>query len=350
MNSSVRELQPREPREIIRSTAATATILLVLEHNATKVRYWYRSDPFRSYLNQMRLVMRLLLSLRRVGTRLPVHLLASGERFRDFELRLAAETGVRVLDGDSAGRHRMRVPHWASPFHRASFAKLSVLSLTQFTTVVVLDTDVAVLRNVDELARMPSPSFVFRYKCPRLKIWEMNSGVMVLRPDESAHRRMQQLMNEGVLVRDPRPDSNADGGTRRYHATSEVHLRSPPDHGRSSRKHAAAEHAAPREHLRLNLSLKRVYIPSDPGDQSVWRSFYAEVYELPIKYNTFLRQTAFRELPDWEDVAIVHDVDVDRSKGRVALASVRGVLANLTSAANDRVAAISARLGIVNRG
>ena len=37
--------------------------MIVYGHNSSRVRYWYRTDPFRSYLNQYRCIARLVLSL-----------------------------------------------------------------------------------------------------------------------------------------------------------------------------------------------------------------------------------------------------------------------------------------------
>ena len=65
-----------------------ATFLVAYGFNRSHVRYWYRADPFRSYLNAMRLLSRLLLSLRAVGSTLPVHALLSGERHAGFEAAL----------------------------------------------------------------------------------------------------------------------------------------------------------------------------------------------------------------------------------------------------------------------
>ena len=222
-------------RHIHSTKDGTETILLIYGFNRSLVRYWYRPDPFRSYLNAMRLIVRVLLSLRAAGSTLPVHLLLSGERHTGFESSLVADYGVRILPSDDSGRQRIRVPRWSSPFHWGSFPKLAALSLTQFRRVIVLDTDTVVLRNLDHLAYAPAPAFVYRFKCWRRgsapSIWEINSGMMVLRPDEGLHRRMQWLMN-----------GNMTG---------------PKD----------------------SEALKKVWVPSDPGDQSVWRNFFDRVHE-----------------------------------------------------------------------
>ena len=248
------------------------SFVIVYGFNQSKVRYWYRPDPFRSYLNAMRLIVRLLLSLEAASSVLPVHLLLSGERQHGFEQALLGQfRRLRLLDADTTGRHRIRVPVWASAFHHGSFAKLAVLSLTQFRRIILLDTDTVVLRNIDHLARAPAPSFVFRFKCWSYRaaassrnakkgaaikspIWEMNSGLAVLNPHEELHVRMQALMN-------------GNGSTARARSTG----------------------------ARPALPVHEVYVPSDPGDQSVWRHFFQRVHELPVEYNTFKKSI----LPAW---------------------------------------------------
>ena len=143
--------------------AGTVTFVVAYSHDPKLVRYWYASDPFRSYLNSMRLICRLVLSLRAVRTALPIHLLLSGERHAGFEAALVRRLGVAIISANSA-RHRIKVPKWASAFHKSSFVKLAALSLVNFERVVVLDDDTVALRNVDHLARVPAPAFAFRFK------------------------------------------------------------------------------------------------------------------------------------------------------------------------------------------
>ena len=257
-------------------------------------------------------ITRVALSLRDTHTALPIHLLLSGERFQGaWEQGLVRRLGVKLLDASA----HFRVPSWASPFHYASFVKLAALSLTQFRRVILLDTDTVVLRNIDHLASaaaVHAPAFAFRFKCYReptrkrdpLPIWEMNSGVMVLRPDERLHRRMQRLMND--------PGGHVDvwwGG---------------------------------------NVSLKGVYVGSDPGDQSVWRSFFHRVHELPIGYNAFKR-TRFANASEWRDVSILHDPDVHRNH-KLPEPSVEGRYRNVTKRAERLVHAMATEMGVRNRG
>jgi hypothetical protein len=279
-------------------------IVICYNYNASRVRFWYQSDPFRSYLNAMRLISRLLFSLADARTRLPVHLLLSGERYPHFEAELVRAFGVRLTDA----RHEIKVPGWASHFHKGSFAKLEALSLFHFRRVVALDADMVVLKNIDHLAFRPAPAFVFRFKCflpPKHTIWEMNSGLMVLQPNERVHQRMLNLMNGGGTIL---------------------------ENGRAGK----------------NVTIRSLKVNSDPGEQSVWRSFFSSVHELPVGYNTF-KKSNFEHASDWADVSILHDTDVHRGH-KIPFPSVQQRYENLTERAARFVAEMSTRLGIVNRG
>lgn len=90
-----------------------ASFLIIYSYKKSQVRYWYKGDPFRSYLNAMRLIVRLLLSLHAVGTQLPIHLLLLGERHRDFESALLERfPQLGLLEGSTLvpEANRIRVP------------------------------------------------------------------------------------------------------------------------------------------------------------------------------------------------------------------------------------------------
>tara|TARA_B100001094_G_scaffold103330_1_gene99610 strand:- start:109 stop:723 length:615 start_codon:yes stop_codon:yes gene_type:complete len=134
--------------------------------------------------------------------------------------------------------HDVAPPPWAAPHHRGTFAKLAVLSLTTFHKVVFLDNDCEVLRNIDHLAHLPTPSMAFHApdRGP-------NSGVMVLSPD-------QGLAHQALRV---------------------VGRRSPPTElvAAYGRSHLAQRRGA--------------------GDQEIWVALFnrrrQRVYELPSGYN-----------------------------------------------------------------
>jgi hypothetical protein len=179
------------------------------------------------------LLSRLLRSLARVTTTLPIYTAVCGRRENDTEAQLES-LGTRVL----VATHAVMPPSWAAPHHRGTFAKLAVLGFTAFRKVVFLDNDCEVLRNVDHLAHLPTPSMAFHApdRGP-------NSGVMVLSPDQGLARRAL------LLVERPSPPAELAAA-----------------YGRS--------HMARRRGV---------------GDQEVWVSLFnrihQKIYELPSGYN-----------------------------------------------------------------
>ena len=205
--------------------------MTAFHHNSSTwfMKHWYVADPFRSYLNSMRLLFRLVLSLQRVETQLPVYALLSGERHTPFDAWLIRQD-VRLLNSSfqlvkprdvhvpSASESSIRLPAWVNRHFRGTFAKLQTLSLIQFRQIIVLDADMVALQNIDHLAHAPAPSFAFRWDCKHpsaneqkpTQAWEMNSGMMVLQPSRSEHLRMVAMLNDPMkskhlaLMSDPK--------------------------------------------------------------------------------------------------------------------------------------------------
>ena len=203
----------------------------------------HRLTPLKQYLGDMLLLLRLVLSLRRVGTSLPMHLYLSGDRHAKYE-RLFEEQGVHLSDVPY-----VNPAHWANPWHAGTFAKLHALALAAFDTVLVLDLDCVVLRNIDHVVAWPTPSF--RYQLARQGAecaWELQSGVMLLRPNAHAHGRALRMI------------------------------------ARTSDK-----------------------LPGDGGDQSVWRALYTNttLHELPAAFNAFKYE--LDDADEWESVSVLHD-------------------------------------------
>ena len=242
----------REPSRAGAASPVSATFLLVLDANASNQRFYFgKRDVFKAYSAQVALVTRLLVSLRAVRTALPVRILASGVRFPAVE-RTLTELGATVLP-DGAALGAARVPDWASPWARGSFAKLAALSVRGFDKVILLDNDFVALRNLDHLAHVPAPAAVFGWKCfPRR---ELRSALLVLEPSEAARRRADALLESGATP---------------------------------------------------------VY--DDNGEGSVWRKLWPAWHELPAGYAA-LRSADF-DAAGWARVSALHDPNLLRKAGR----------------------------------
>jgi len=228
-------------------TLTGTTIAIIYGFERKRVRYNIKDTTLAAYLKDMTFIMRLVLSLRRVQTRLPIRLFVSGERHQPFEARLA-ELGVEI-----SPLPLPPLPSWANPWHYGSFTKLAALSLTDYRRVIVLDVDLFVLHNIDHLAFAPAPAYVYRRpilaKCEPHRggdlQWDINSGLMVLEPSAERAAKLRAFLN-------------------------------------NSRK-----------------------LTGDGGDQSVWRAFWPSVAELPTAYNTYKSDN----VSDWQsEVFVLHDV------------------------------------------
>ena len=229
-----------------RTNRRSMSILLVIDMERTNMRFPIGTCSAclrRGYGKAVREIIRVLLSLREVNTTLPVHVLASSERYPAVEALLTSLFNVSFLSGTAPP---VVVPLWASKWARGSFAKLRALTLTQFDRLVVLDYDAVVLRNVDHLASLEAPAFVYGWKCyPRR---ELRASTMVLQPNLDEWREVCGLIG--------------DPNTAIY---------------------------------------------DDLGEQAVWRRLYHQraVHELPAGYAAL--RTADMPASEWLRVHIVHD-------------------------------------------
>ena len=243
------------PLEPPRPPPAKAAILFVLDANASNLRFYYGRAVRKVYASQLGLLVRAVMSLRRVNTTLPIKLLLSGsERLPTVEARLE-QLGVGILGPERVPP--VRVPSWGSKWARGSFAKLRALALPpdEYERVIVLDSDTVVLRNIDHLASPPfeAPAAVVQYKCfPRA---ELRAALLVLRPAMADWTRALAL-----------------------------------------------------------LANKATGVYDDLGEGSVWRHLYGRVHELPIGYAA-LRSS---DLPaaEWAKVHVLHDPNLLRKAGR----------------------------------
>lgn len=229
-----------------------ATILFVLDANASHLRFYFGRTWRKAYSSQTTLLVRAVHSLRLVNTTLPIHVLVSGERVPAVEARLE-ELGVHVLT--KADVPAVDPPSWGSKWARGSFAKLRALSLSEFDRIIVLDADTIVLRNIDHLAlpAVAAPAIVAGYKCyPRR---ELRAAVMVLRPSPDDWERARTAMRDRATA-----------------------------------------------------------IYDDLGEGSVWRHLYPSINELPIGYAAL--RSSDLPAAEWDKVHVVHDPNLLRGASR----------------------------------
>lgn len=230
------------PRERTQNVA----LLLYLTFSTKDVRHKYATQPWRAYKRELRRITWWLHTARRENVTLPIHVVVAGDRNRTAEAGLV-QLGAHILEGSI-----IKAPSWSSAFHKFSFNRISALSFTQFDKVIVMDNDMAILRNFDVLAAAETPALVWHSAAPfMLKLGErcsVSGGLFVLRPSTSEYERALAHLH-GMY-----------GGGK---------------------------------HFRY-----------DGSDQEFWRSFYTRPYELPIRFHA----TNYLKMPreDWRQVHAIH--------------------------------------------
>ena len=101
-------------------------LLLFLNFNRSLVRNKYAKRPHAAYAREHSRISWFLRSAKRVGTRLPIHVVVGPERDEKKEATLVA-LGAHITPGVPVAP-----PAWSHKFHRLTFAKIGALALTQF--------------------------------------------------------------------------------------------------------------------------------------------------------------------------------------------------------------------------
>lgn len=79
--------------------------------------------------------------------------------------------------------------HW-----NETFFKLNVAKLTQFKKIIFLDSDMLILKNIDDLFDFPSISATTGGKCAHPEWNEFNSGIMVIEPSTHLYEGLKKCI------------------------------------------------------------------------------------------------------------------------------------------------------------
>lgn len=153
--------------------------------------------------NYLEGLMTMFLSLVKTGTKYPLyvmlpHSLMASEKSSVERLK---NCGMNILDyGRSIPIPQFIDNNQQQGFGRFNytFDKLLVFGLTQFDKIVFVDADMFVLQNLDHLFEYPHMSAVVAGKSyPGNQTWvDLNSGLMVVKPQEGLVQKLQQIVPE----------------------------------------------------------------------------------------------------------------------------------------------------------
>lgn len=140
-------------------------------------------------------------SLRKVGAKYPLYCLLSVHVDKRLEKQLQEE-GIPVIWLNassvdiSANKENATFSHW-----NYTFDKLQIWGLIQFEKIVFLDSDMLVLKNIDELFEShPFSAVSAGSSFPGNENWKgfLNSGLMVVQPDLNVEAALLQLVPEVI--------------------------------------------------------------------------------------------------------------------------------------------------------
>ena len=105
-------------------------ILIFLHFNRSLVRLKHVGKTDMAFTREMHRIEWLLRSVRKVQTRLPVHIVVAGERNASAEANLVRLGATSIIETEA-----VPPPVWSSLFHKFSFGRIAALSLTRFRKV-----------------------------------------------------------------------------------------------------------------------------------------------------------------------------------------------------------------------
>lgn len=295
-------------------TTLLTSIVLVISFEPATVRPAFQHDAWGSYYAAILGALRLVLSLRRVQTALPISLLVSGLRNASFEA-LLTQLDVRIIEGQ-----HVPPPPWSHFLHRGSFSTLALLNLTQFDRVLFLEHDAIVTANIDWLAHSaPAPSFVNFFDDFQCAINESARGAAPtwlsargLRSDADRERARHAWWHRitrmaGLILLEP-----AAAKWRRMRTLLELHHARPP--------------------------LVNGSTIGDRGSQTFWILMFPHYHELPVGFNAYM--SAHLREGEWARVHVLHDATVHMRKLTFGAAGYGELMRNLTAEAWRRVQSV----------
>lgn len=137
-------------------------------------------------------------SLAAVGSRYPLTVLIPENRRDELEGRLRS-WGLEVLTAPPLpAPEKLRRSGHINPYWEETFFKLRAAGLLQFQKIVLLDSDMVVLKNLDDLFDWPSCSAVAADRYSMSCSAHLNSGLMVLEPGEAMYNHLCGCMEPAV--------------------------------------------------------------------------------------------------------------------------------------------------------
>ncbi len=150
--------------------------------------------------NYLDAILKTYKNLKQTNTKYPFSVLVTDLVSEETENKLKAE-GINVIrrksieiSEEALNRNKnSNSAHW-----NYTFDKLNIFELTEFEKIVYLDSDLFIMKNIDELFEKESVSAVIDRRTNPLieEDWKkLNSGVMVIKPETGMVEKFQEALN-----------------------------------------------------------------------------------------------------------------------------------------------------------
>ncbi len=132
-------------------------------------------------------------SLKRTKTVVPIYVVVPVSMEESLVTKIC-HLGVEVIKCEPINISKEAVQNNPNQGWNETFFKLNIMRLIQFEKIVFIDADTIVMRNVDKLFEFPSLSGTTTGKAGHPDWCGLNSGVMVLEPNENAFKELVGLI------------------------------------------------------------------------------------------------------------------------------------------------------------
>ena len=232
-------------------------------------------------------VVALARSLRQTGAKAPLTV------FSDDALNERAAKTLRMLDVEVVLLPKVEVPSGVLAMNEASgfshwnrtFSKLQVFSQTRWDKIVLLDSDMMVVRNIDELFERSHMSAVVAGRCVHPDWIDLNSGLVVIEPEEGLTSKMLEVLRrlDDVTLSEYRALGDQDVVQRMYPdwpEMSKLHL----DEGFNMFSDALLDYLAQGHKLE---KVKVIHFEMNPKPWDYTAAQWLRVYARALRHRSF---------------------------------------------------------------
>lgn len=143
-------------------------------------------------------VIALKNALKKVNAQFPLHVLIPEEQ-SEILLPILVQNDIKIVKRPYLSKNNgvtFKDSYW-----NHTFFKIAVTSLIEFDKIVLLDSDMLIVNNIDELFTKPNLSATIAGKTTHPEWVELNSGLMVIEPNMNMYDRLVGEIDKTIKQR-----------------------------------------------------------------------------------------------------------------------------------------------------